>query len=809
MLSTVLWYLAISLLGLLAFPLAYRLLPGLPDRGYAFARSLGLLMWGFVFWLLGSYGVIGNNLAGLLLALAGLAGLGYWAYSGIGVEDLKRWWRNNRRYVIGVEALFALALVLMVLMRATHPDALYTEKPFELAFINSIMASPSMPPLDPWLSGYSISYYYFGFLMVSMLSMVTGVSGAVGFNLGLALVFALAASSAYGLAYNLLALRYPAKGRQNGWLAGLAPVFVLLFGNLQALLEVLHARHLFWTAGADGVMQSRFWSWLNIDDLVFPPFEAPSWTPRFYPQGFFGRWWWWRSSRVINDLNFLGGDQELIDEFPAFSFTLGDLHPHVFSLAFVFLVMALALNLYRRRREDSQTFLRLHISPANFALSAVVLGALAFINIWDFPIYLMLFAGAYLLQRVNHEGWAWRRVGDFVDMLLALGMAGLLAYLPFFLGFSSQAGGVLPNLINPTRGAHLWVMFGTLLPFIFIYLFHQRGAEWGARLARGLGLAVGLVALLWLFTSGGAYLASRLPALDIGGILGRIGAPDVATLMAEATNRRLAAIGGLLTLVALLGLLITHFWPARSTAQPAEADAQQSHRFALLLGVIATLLVIAPEFIYLLDHFGTRMNTVFKFYYQAWAMLAILAAYGAAVLLVDLRRMASWLFTFAFVVLMAVGLLYPVFAFTDVSTQPLGQPLSLDGQRYLSEGQREAVDWLNQAPHGVLAEAVGGQYSAFARYATASAQVGVLGWPGHEGQWRGDSVNYHPRVSDMEVLYSTLNWSLARDVILRYGIDYIVVGDLERSQYQVQAEKFDTYLEVAFQNAEVTIYRVP
>lgn len=809
MLSTLLWYLVISLLGLLAFPLAYRLLPGLPDRGYAFARSLGLLLWGFAFWLLGSYGVLGNNVAGLLVAAALLAGVSWWAYRGLAPNELRDWWRAKRKYILGVETLFAVALIFMVLLRATHPDAIYTEKPFELAFINSILASPSMPPLDPWLSGYSISYYYFGFLMVSMLSMASGVSGAVGFNLGIALVFALAASGAYGLAYNLLALRFSANERQNGWLASLAPGFVLLFGNLQALLEVLHARHLFWRAGADGTLQSPFWSWLNIDELVFPPLEAPSWTPRFYGGGFSGRWWWWRSSRLINDLNFLGGDQELIDEFPAFSFTLGDLHPHVFSLAFVFLAMALALNLYRWAQDETDTVMGLHISPAFLGLSAVTLGALAFINIWDFPIYLMVFAGAYLLQRVRVDGWAWARVRDFLDMLLALGIAGLLLYLPFFLSFSSQAGGILPNLINPTRGAHLWVMFGTLFPFIFAYLLFQRGTGWGRRLARGLGLAAAAVALLWFFSWGAAYLASWVPALDVGAILGRVGAPDFSSLMAEAFSRRMLAIGGLLTLVALLGLLVTRFWPPQADGAQPETNAVHSHRFVLLLGVVATLLVIAPEFIYLLDNFGTRMNTVFKFYYQAWAMFGILAAYGAAVMLVELRKTASWLFTFAFVLIMGLGLLYPALAFTDVSNRPLGQPLSLDGARYLTDGERAAVEWLNEAPTGVIVEAVGGQYTDFARYATASAQVGVLGWPGHEGQWRGDSVNFGPRIGDIEILYATPEWTVARDVILRYAIRYIVVGDLEYGQYAVQIEKFDTHLDIAFQNSEVTIYQVP
>ena len=55
MFALISWYLLLSLLGLLAFPLAYRLLSGLPDRGYAVGRTLGLLLWGFIFWLLAFY----------------------------------------------------------------------------------------------------------------------------------------------------------------------------------------------------------------------------------------------------------------------------------------------------------------------------------------------------------------------------------------------------------------------------------------------------------------------------------------------------------------------------------------------------------------------------------------------------------------------------------------------------------------------------------------------------------------------------------------------------------------------------------
>ena len=78
MIEPILWYLIISALGFLTFPLAYRFLPALADRGYAFSRILGLLLWGYLFWLLGSLGALKNDLGGELFALALVMLLSAW-----------------------------------------------------------------------------------------------------------------------------------------------------------------------------------------------------------------------------------------------------------------------------------------------------------------------------------------------------------------------------------------------------------------------------------------------------------------------------------------------------------------------------------------------------------------------------------------------------------------------------------------------------------------------------------------------------------------------------------------------------------
>jgi len=335
MLTFLIWYLLVSLIGWLTFPLAFRLFPGLADRGFSLTRALGMLVWGYVFWMMASLGIVHNDAGGLLLALVVLATI---AGSGILQVEQRRmmggWIKSNRRVILTIEILFFLAFAFLAFVRAGNPEIVGTEKPMELAFINAILRSPTFPPRDPWLSGYAISYYYFGYVMTAMLAKATGTVGSVAFNLMLSLIFALSAVGAYGVLYSLLAAwqkKHPApSGRKTmtGWPL-LGPFFLLIVSNFEGFLEILHNRGLFWRFAPDGSATSSFWSWLGILDLNQPPVKPLTWTPERY-------YWWWRASRVIQDLNLAGkatGQSEIIDEFPFFSYLLGDLHPHVLANA--------------------------------------------------------------------------------------------------------------------------------------------------------------------------------------------------------------------------------------------------------------------------------------------------------------------------------------------------------------------------------------------------------------------------------------------------------------------------------------------
>jgi len=111
----------------------------------------------------------------------------------------------------------------------------------ELAFINSILKSPGFPPQDPWLSGFAISYYYFGYVIIAMLIRITGVTSGVGFNLtsghvvwndrscGLTVWF-MTCSTNIPDSITHHPIRSEALAKRG---ALLAPLFLLIAGNLE------------------------------------------------------------------------------------------------------------------------------------------------------------------------------------------------------------------------------------------------------------------------------------------------------------------------------------------------------------------------------------------------------------------------------------------------------------------------------------------------------------------------------------------------------------------------------------------------
>ncbi len=847
------WWLVILIIGAVGWPLAFSLLRHLPGRGFAFARPLGFLITGYILWLGATFRLLQNNVGGILAALALVAAIGLiWHRRQVGLEQspsILTWLKCEWRYAVAVELLFNVAFVGWVFYKAHNPniETAGGEKWMEIAFINGILRSDYFPPQDPWLSGFGISYYYFGYVLMSAATQLTGLVSTLAFNLYIPTLFAMTLTGAFGITANLVALHRKQLSINNEQLSIQNPkskiqnpksaiatglvgsLFVAVMGNLIGVFEVLHKR---------GLLPAEFWLWLDIRDLKIPPVgPGDSWIPdRFI--------WWWRGSRVLTDYYLAGGEQEVIDEFPFFSFLLGDVHPHVLALPFVLLATALALNLLvnptRRTANDkpesaNTIFDKLRKILENswqelrqatggrmgFVLYAICIGGLSFLNTWDFPIYLSVVGLAFIAwlaqRRVN---WQLALQPGLIGIGI-MGISGVILYLPFYVTFQSQARGILPNLWNPTRLPQFFVFFGPFLIAVIVLLIiltmkqsgWRKHISWTVPLTvLGPVLAMLLVLSTLLFSPAGRdYIQGHLNNPDVQAV---VGANTIGALIQESLLRRIANPWTFLLLGGLLGwAMALLIGVSESSQQPA--DNRTVEKFVLILMLTGLALPLAVEFVYLRDNFGTRMNTVFKFYFQAWVLLALVSAFAVYYVSKNLRGVSALGWQVAMTLLVAGAMIYPVLATANKANNFQDEP-TLNGIEWISRfrpGDYAAIEWLreNAADGEVVLEAPGSGYAAYQYTGRISALTGLptlLGWGGHQSQWRGNYDEPARREPDIDLLFNSLDFEQTRALLDKYNITYVYVGPLERERYSPQGlKKFERLMTVAFQQGDVTIYQ--
>src|SRR3954466_2363657 len=365
MLSALGLFLLVELVGLLAAPLTGLLLGRLPGAGLGLSKIVGLLLVSWLIWMLASLHVVGYGvpliaLVLVLLAVLGvLAGLRLRALAGRLEHAKGRRLRRlsklalppddhvRRRLFLGGEAVFATTYVLGVLLASFAPDVWNTEKPMDMGFINAINASSHFPPHDPWMSGESLNYYYFGHVVLAWPLKLLDIRPDSGYLLAWGLLFALTCSAVYAFAGTLWAAAravLPRVPRGGPVLAGvLAVLLVVVLGNLAGVR-----------------------TWLNADS---PPHD----------------YLWFEPSRVIPDT---------INEFPAFSFILGDLHAHVIALPFTVLAIAFALQIALNGPRGDL----LWRGAAEALAAGLAIGVLYGMNAWSYPVCAGILAGAVVIR---------------------------------------------------------------------------------------------------------------------------------------------------------------------------------------------------------------------------------------------------------------------------------------------------------------------------------------------------------------------------------------------------------------------------
>jgi uncharacterized membrane protein len=273
-------------------------------------------------------------------------------------------------------------------------------------------------------------------------------------------------------------------------------------------------------------------------------------------------------------------------------------------------------------------------------------------------------------------------------------------------------------------------------------------------------------------------------------------------------------------------------WAGVLLVRPGMPDAKRAVLFLTGTGLALTLFV---EVAVLRGDIG-RMNTVFKFYLQAWTLLSLSAAAAALWLFnAPLRAWrpgwrAAWLS--ALVVLVGGAALFPLLAGVDKMTDRMANnaPHTLDGMTYMAystyvENERvldlsedyRAIRWMQENVPGspVIVEAHQSEYRWGNRYTIYTGLPGVVGWNWHQRQQRAVAPQewVFQRVDSIGMFYNTVDRTQVERFLRQYDVRYIIVGQLERGLYSADGlAKFDRWEDApwikVYQDGQTAIYAV-
>jgi len=787
--ETLRWLITVEVIGLLTLPIAWSALPYLRDRGAGLAKPLGLILIGGAVWLLSDLGVLLNTGGAYWIVTAVVGAVSIWILRGR-QRRFRGFVRKEWHALLVGELLFLLFFAAWTFIRSHQPDISGTEKPMELMMLNAVSLSDSAPPVDPWLAGQPVAYYYFGYWILGGVGLMSGVATSIGFNLSLALIAGMAASAIFSVAYGTI-LSGRIRDRSALPIAVFAAVLLLIASNYAGVWEFGAGKSL----GSEG-----FYDWLAIDGVGVEGTDvgstANSWRPDNY-------WWWWHSSRVINTFDTGTGLDFTIQEFPFFSLLLGDLHPHLIAIPFVLLAIGLILNLFLTPGDGRPG--RLVGRPLQWLLLSLSVGALGFINAWDlgFAAALVFIAAAIKMYRADSMTLPLAVLRGFITTVMVLGL-GMAIYAGFYFGtFSSQVDwnaplGAAKHATRPIHMLTVWGLFVVLLAPLWLsvsgsvvraYLGRFRSNPTIDSIPDDTDLEIDPCV-----NDANAAPAGRAELTPLIAVLLAIGAPYIVWASihlyvndpSSASDLFWRAID-VLPLAVLSGLAmlaLLHF---------ARRAASDTLVFALALLAMALYMIYGAELLYINDLFGGRMNTVFKLYYQVWIIVGVVGAYGLHFWIRNhqnwygIRRSVSETGVVIAAVMVIVALYYPG-ASLDSRTDGFSGERSLDGTAFIGQtraSEYDAIAWLseNARDDAVLVEAIGESYTDFGRISSTTGIPTLLGWPFHEEQWRGGRDAFDGREKDVQRIYSDGEIDDVKTILRRYEIDYIVVGPRERSTY--------------------------
>ncbi len=422
------WWIVLFCIGLSCLPLTFKIFSNFIDRGYIFSKILGIGVLSYIVFILGTFHILPFSGISVILVLAFIFAINLFF-----IKEFKETFKKVSKIVIFEEIIFLAAIFLWSYVRGTSPDIHGLEKFMDYGFINSILRSSYFPPKDMWFTPHSINYYYFGHLVIAVLTNLSDIKSSIVFNLSVASIFAFTFVGSFSIGANL----FTQLKKKGAIVAGIVTaIFVSFGGNLQTIYSFF--------VSYTGDSAPPFWQ------LIFSPYTFPN------------SYWYPNATRFI---------YHTIHEFPIYSFVVSDLHAHVLSLPFVITIIAVLLSLFLKSQIGNWKLLA-SLSRSgeigNLLTISFLLSVLYMTNTWDTVTYFLLTTFVIFFIQFKNKSLLSSSL-----YLLAICFFTFIFILPFSIHFKPFAQGI--GLICPPQ---FLIAFGKIGPFIFEANHCQHSPFW-------------------------------------------------------------------------------------------------------------------------------------------------------------------------------------------------------------------------------------------------------------------------------------------------------------------------------------------
>ncbi|MBN1594655.1 glycosyltransferase family 39 protein [candidate division FCPU426 bacterium] len=843
--AAVTWILMIEIIGLLAIPLCLSLFPRLPDSGVALAKIIGTLILAWTVWLLVSAGVLKHlqSTTFLVLVVLGAVSVAWALRRRMEIEEFVA--QRGKLWLTG-EIVFLVAFVGYLLTKMYNPDINNPfgqgynggGEPMGISFFSAVYNSLHFPPYDPWLSGYHINYYYYGQVILGILAKLAGVPPNWSYQICISLLFALTFTGVYGLGLGLT-------GKRRWGLA--AAVAAAMLGNLHTIFYMLEpfSRSMNWSE----ILASagRIWAdtWRHIGRFEF------IWNPTRLIKGTINEMPWF---------SFLYGDLHahiiaIPYSLPLIGWGLNILLPANAK------TQLLPEAPGRTGTERGLTFF----------VTALTLGALSAINTWNFPPYAILVLGVLVVRALRENKSRtppWRDLGIALLAWLRLVVGGLLLLFFFHKYFTPQSTTIA--FVNPAVRTHLKELLQFFGLFMFLFSTYAALALVPAagRFLTGLGWKPASRKPWWDKTVLAVQTMWARHPLAVYFLLSGL----VVMLLLAAFNQLPLVVLGLMLLAAVyfLGwrpltpqLSLTMLLVIVSLGIVLGCELVHVRDFMGVGGdmsrmntvfkfyMVAWIYLALVSAVLLAQLFSGKKEEVRQwlrlirgpawwripaaaagvllawtaaFYFQEqgggpWLSLALAATILALPWIFALwpgeESVRQWWAGALSAVILAVALYPPIAVYNRMRLCSQFKQPTLDGNAYLRHmlpQEAKALAWIsaNIKNLDVILEAPGYRgYNCFdTRIAIFTGHPSLIGWIGQEEQMRYNNELTSSRTRDAELIYKTMDWQQARQLLERYQVEYVFVGENERKAYPGPGlQKFSQFMDLVYDQDQVRIYQ--